>query len=141
MSNNINIKRGILLGNSLSPLLSCISLIPLSFHSHHSLTNSSRYGYKFGAEQITHLFYTGHLKLYGKDDSKRERFLRIVKGFTDDIGMEIGFGKCTKGVFKRGKLEKSDRKVQLDEKTMIWSQKRFGSILVLMNLVECNTPQ
>ena len=87
------------------------------------------------------MFYTGDLKLYGKDDSKRERFLRIVKGFTDDIGMEIGLGKCTKGVFKRGKLEKSDRKVQLDEKTMIWSQKRFASILVLMNLVECNTPQ
>ena len=30
------------------------------------------------------------LKLYTKDDSKLEGYLRIVKGFSDDIGMEFG---------------------------------------------------
>ena len=45
MSDNINMKRGILQGDSLSPLLFCISLIPLSLE-----LNSSFYGYKIGTE-------------------------------------------------------------------------------------------
>ena len=51
ISDNINSKRGIFKGDSLSPLLFCISLIPLS-----SELNSSGYGYKIGTEWITHLF-------------------------------------------------------------------------------------
>ena len=85
MSDNINIKSGIFQGDSLSPLLFCILLIPLSLEF-----NSSGYGYKIGTECITHLFYMDDLKLYTKDDSKLEGYLRIVKGFSDDIGMEFG---------------------------------------------------
>ena len=58
------------------------------------------------------------LKLYAKDDSELERLLRIVKGFSDDIGMELGLSKCTKPTFKRDKLENSDH-AWLDEETMI----------------------
>ena len=57
------------------------------------------------------------LKLYAKDDSELEGFLRIVKG-SDDIGMDFGLSKCAKTTFKRGKLEMSDH-VQLDKETMI----------------------
>ena len=104
MSDNINIKRGIFQGDSLSPLLFCISLIPLSLE-----LNSSGYGYKIGTDWITHLFYMDDLKLYAKDDSELEGLLKIVKGFSDDIGMEFGL---------RGKLENPDH-VRLDEETMI----------------------
>ena len=48
------------------------------------------------------------LKLYAKDDSELEGHLRIVKGFSDDTGMEFGLSKCVKATFKRSKLEKSD---------------------------------
>ena len=74
------------------------------------------------------------LKLNAKDDSELEGLLRIVKGFSDDIGMEFGLSKCAKATFKRGKLETSDH-VRLDEETVIIST------LVLMSLVEFNTPQ
>ena len=50
------------------------------------------------------------MKLYAKDNSKLERFLQIVKGFSGDIGMEFGLSKCAKATFKRSKLEKSDEK-------------------------------
>ena len=113
MSDNINIKRGIFQGDSLSPLLFCISLIPLSLE-----LNSLGYGYKIRTERITHLFYMDDLKLYAKDDNELEGLLRIVKGFSDDIGMEFWLSKCAKATFKRGKLEKSDH-VRLDEETMI----------------------
>ena len=113
MSDNINIRREIFQGDSLSPLLFCISLIPLSLE-----LNSSSYGYKIGTERITYLFYMDDLKLYAKDYSELEGLLRIVKGFSYDIGMEFGFSKCAKATFKRGKLEKSDH-ARLDEETMI----------------------
>ena len=113
MSDTINIKRGIFQGESLSPLLFCISLVPLSLE-----LNSSGYGYKIRAERITHLFYMDDLKLHAKDDSELEELLRIVKGFNDDIGMEFGLSKCAKATIKRGKLEKYDH-VQLDEEIII----------------------
>ena len=64
------------------------------------------------------MFYMDDLKLYAKDDNELEGLLRIVKGFSDDIGMEFGLSKCAKATFKRGKLEESDH-VRLDEETMI----------------------
>ena len=114
MSDNINIKRGFFHGDSLPLLLFCIiPLVPLSLE-----LNSSGYGYKIGTDRITGLFYMDNLKLYTKDDSEIEWLLRIVKGFSDDIGMEFGLSKCAKATSKRGKLEKSDH-VWLDEETMI----------------------
>ena len=113
MSDNINIKSGIFLGDSLSPLLFWISLISLSKE-----VNSSGYRYKIGIGRITHLFYKDDLKLYAKDDGELEGLLRIVKGFSDDIGMDFGLSKCAKASFKRRKLEKSDH-VRLKEETMI----------------------
>ena len=109
MSDNINIKRGIFQGYSLSPLLFCISLIPISLE-----LNSLGYGYKIKTERMTHLFYMDDLKLYAKDHNELEGLLRIVKGFSDDTGMEYGLSKCAKATVKRGKLEKSDH-VRLDE--------------------------
>ena len=64
------------------------------------------------------MFNIYDLKLYTKDDSELGGLLGIVKGISDDIGMEFGLSKCVKDTFKRGKLEKSDY-VRLDEKTMI----------------------
>ena len=113
MFDNIHIKKGIFQGDSLSPLLFCISIIPLSLG-----LNSSGYGYKTETEWITYLFYMDNLKLYGKYNSELEGFLRIVKGSSDDIGMESGLSTCANTIFKRGKLEKSSH-VRLDEKTMI----------------------
>ena len=109
MSDNINIKMGIFRGDSLSPLLLCISLIPLSLE-----LSSSGCGYKIGTDQITHLFYMDDLKLYAKVDSELGKLLRIVKGFSDGIGMEFGLSKCAKATFQGGKLGKPNH-VQLDE--------------------------
>ena len=59
MSDNINIKKGIFQGDSLSPLLFCISLITLSLK-----LIFLGYGYKIRTERITHLFYMDDLKLF-----------------------------------------------------------------------------
>ena len=55
---------------------------------------------------------------HAKYEGELEWLLRIVKGLSDDIGMEFGLSKCVKATFKKGKLEKSDH-VRLDEETVI----------------------
>ena len=72
------------------------------------------------------------LKLYLKDDSELEGLLRIVKGFSDDVGMEFELSKCAKTTFNRVTLEKFDH-VRLDEETMTkdWEQEKVYKYLVV----------
>ena len=44
------------------------------------------------------------LRLYNKNDQEQVGELKIVKRFTDDIGMGFGLEKCAKANFKKGKL-------------------------------------
>ena len=62
-SDKININCGISQGDSLSSLLFCWSLIPLT-----NKLNNSKYGYEIYEQTINHLFYMDDLKLYGKSE-------------------------------------------------------------------------
>lgn len=90
-SRKINICSGIFQRDSLSPLLFCIALAPLS-----SLRNSSGYGFKTSYMVMNHLFYMNDLKTITKNDEEQQSQLTIVKGFSDDIKMEFGMEKCAK---------------------------------------------
>jgi len=58
----VGIRRGIFQGDTLSPLLFVVAMIPLSY-----LLNKETMGYKFGKEgkKINHLLFMDDLKLYG----------------------------------------------------------------------------
>ena len=114
-SRPLQISSGIFQGDSLSPLLFCLALAPLS-----AMLNMSTYGYRTGTNQehITHLFYMDDLKTYAKDDNQQAGLLNIVKTFSDDINMEFGLDKCAKATFKRGKLIKTDN-IELGKNTII----------------------
>ena len=81
----IMIKSGIFEGDSLSPLLFCLTLAPLS-----SLINESTYGYHTQGHKITQLLYMDDLKMYAKNDNQQIDLLSIVKKFSDNIKMEYG---------------------------------------------------
>ena len=100
-TDQIRIKRGIFQGDSLSPLLFCLALVPLT-----SELATSGYGYKISntSAPINNLFYMDDLKLYSKDEQEQIGELKIVKQLSDDIGMEFGLEKCAKASFKKGKL-------------------------------------
>ena len=102
---NINIKRGIFQGDSLSPLLFIMAMIPLSM-----LLNKEVFGYKFKncPTKINHLFFMDDLKLYGKTERELNELMSIVDNFSSDIGMEFGFDKCAMLVMKAGVKVKSE---------------------------------
>jgi len=113
-SRPLNINSGIFQGDSLSPLLFCVALAPLS-----SLLNETGYGYNTrSGEKINHLFYMDDLKTYAKNDKEQTGILHTVKTFSDDIRMEFGLEKCAKATFKKGKLTNSQN-IQIDIDTTI----------------------
>ena len=76
------------------------------------------YGYKIYGEKINHLSYEDELKLYRKNYYELNGFLKIVKIFSDKLGMTFGLEKCAKATFTRGKL-KHDISTLLDTNTKI----------------------
>ena len=67
-TDQIKIKRGLLQGDSILPLLFCLALVPLT-----SELATSGYGYKISntSAAISHLFYMEDLKLYSKKDQEQ----------------------------------------------------------------------
>ena len=112
-SRKININSGIFQGDSLSPLLFCLALAPLS-----TLLNSTKHGYEAKKRKINHLFYMDDLKAYAMNDEQLKKLLDIIKIFSDDIKMEFGLGKCAKATFIKGKLTKTSN-IVLNQDTAI----------------------
>ena len=102
----VNITRGIFQGDSLSPLLFVICLIPMS-----ALLRDAKQGYvmnKNTEDKINHLLCMDDLKLYGKTKNELESLVQTVRIFTDDVRMRFGLSKCATLTMKRGKKDKDD---------------------------------
>ena len=97
----VNIKRGIFQGDSLSPLLFIVALIPLSM-----VLRQVKAGYDLGKRKgsLNHLLFMDDLKLFGKNEKQVDTLVNTVRIFSNDIGMEFGISKCAVLVMKRGKL-------------------------------------
>lgn len=96
---SINIRRGIFQGDSLSPLLFVIALIPLTI-----MLRKVKSGYLMrNKSKVNHLLYMDDLKIYAKNSMELESLINTVRIFSGDIGMEFGLQKCAILVMKRGK--------------------------------------
>ena len=81
----VNIKRGIFQGDSLSPLPFVIALIPLTL-----ILRKATAGYHFTDKtKVNHLLFMDDLKLYGKDKAQLESLTQTVRIFSHDIGMQF----------------------------------------------------
>jgi hypothetical protein len=101
----VNIRRGIFQGDSLSPLLFVAAMIPLTI-----ILRQTRLGYQTSksAEKISHLLYMDDLKLYGKSAAELESLLNTVRIFSNDISMEFGLDKCATLTIQRGKVTNTE---------------------------------
>ena len=100
----VNIRRGIFQGDSLSPLLFVICMIPLT----HALCKAKAKYTLGGGEKINHLLFMDDLKLYGKSENKIKGSVSTVAVFSQDIGMEFGIKKCCVIIMNRGKVRLTD---------------------------------
>ncbi|XP_044261169.1 uncharacterized protein LOC123009112 [Tribolium madens] len=124
----VTFRRGVFQGDSLSPLLFCISLLPLSI----ALRKTK--GYTCGPpshrrHKVTHLFNMDDLKLYASGERELQQSLRVVQEYTHAIGMEFGTDKCVLVHIKRGRCGEYGEDEQLAD----------GSILKHLNAGETYT--
>ena len=95
----VDIRRGIFQGDSLSPLLFVLCLSPLSL-----LMQREVAGYRFGSrkKKLNHLLFMDDLKLFGRSERELKDLVEVVRIFSKDIGMEFGLDKCAVLVLKNG---------------------------------------
>ena len=101
----VNVKRGIFQGDSLSPLMFVLSMVPLSL-----ILKKVNACYKWGKKEykLNHLLFMDDLKLYAKSEEQTNTLVRTVYVFSTDIGMEFGIKKCGILTMKRGKIVKKE---------------------------------
>ena len=100
----VEIKRGIFQGDSLSPLLFVISLIPLTL-----ILRKMKAAYHFvNKEKMNHMLFMDDLKLLAKNEKGLDSLVHTVRIFSEDIGMEFGIEKCAMLVLKGGKRTRSE---------------------------------
>ena len=97
----VNIRRGIFQGDSLSPLLFVMALIPLTL-----VLRKVKAGYDLAGRRgvVNHLLFMDDLKIYGKSEKQVYTLLNTVRVFSQDIGMQFGINKCAVLLLKRGKV-------------------------------------
>ena len=105
-SGPLRIRSGVLQGDSFSPLLFCLAMVPIS----HALNNTN-YGYKMASGKLTktqltlsHQFYMDDLKLYASSESNLKELLRIVETISLAISMKINLKKCAVAHYVPGLL-------------------------------------
>ena len=101
----VNVKRGIFQGDSLSTLLFVLSMVPLSL-----ILKKVNACYKWEKKEykLNHLLFMDDLKLYAKSEEQTNTLERTVYVLSTDIGMEFRIKKCGILTMKRGKIVKSE---------------------------------
>ena len=122
----VQIRRGIFRGDSLSPLLFCMALNPLSTE-----LNRTGCGYRMSTgngrtakrQLISHLLYMDDLKLCGRNPDQLDGLLHTVHTFSDDIRMTFGLDKCAIADFVNGKLSGHNAGVKVGKRrpSRVWN--------------------
>ena len=96
----VNIRRGIFQGDSFSPMLFVIALIPITL-----VLRKINMGYKLTKEGpvINHMFFMDDLKLFARNENEIDSLVQTVQLCCEDIGMQFGISKCAVLSMKRGK--------------------------------------
>ena len=96
---DLQFRRGLFQGDSLSPLLFCLSIAPIS----HALRETMGAIVPYLDHPVTHLFFMDNLKVYAESSDALGDTLRVVDRVSRAVGMELGLRKCAVAHIKRGK--------------------------------------
>ena len=100
----VHIRRGIQ-GDSLSPLLFVICLIPMPL-----VLRKVKAGYSFGNDKpkVNQLLFMDDMKLFGRSSVEIDKLVSTVYLVSAYMQMEFGIRKCGVLVLKKGKVDDSD---------------------------------
>ncbi|XP_014781114.1 uncharacterized protein LOC106876884 [Octopus bimaculoides] len=108
----VTINKGIFKGESSSPLLFVIVLIPLSVVLRKI---KEYYELRKNGPHLSHLLFMDDLKLFAKTEPEKERLVETVRMCSKDIGMEFGISKCEVLTLERGKRELPNGEIMEDQ--------------------------
>ena len=105
ISGEVDIRRGIFQGDSLSPLLFVLYMVPISW-----LLRRTKTDYEWGNKgfKLNHLLFMDELKLFAKRKNQIDSLVQTVCIFSEDIGMQFGIGKYGVLIMERGKIIRTD---------------------------------
>ena len=95
----VKIKRGTFQGDSLSPLVFVLALIPLSLISRKA---KAAYEFSVSKEKINHPLFMDDLKLYCRSEKGLDSLVQTLRVFSKDIGIQFGIEKCAMLVIEKG---------------------------------------
>ena len=91
-------KRGLFQGDSLSPLLFCLCVTPLTY----ALNEEKGVELVSLEGRLSHLFFMDDLKVYAKGEESLKQSLRVVDRVSRAVGMELGLRKCAAAHMRGG---------------------------------------
>ena len=111
---DLHYHRGLFQGDSLSPLLFCLSIVPLS----HALRSIDGYKSRSFGGRVTHLLFMDDLKVYVRDERAMKKALSLVDRVSKAVRMELGLRKCAVANIIRGKLQEGGVLALSDDRTV-----------------------
>ena len=98
----MNIRRGIFQGDSLSPLLFVLIMLPLTL-----VLRKMRAGYRLAKDMmpVNRLLFMDDLKLHGAGKDQLDSLVQVVRIFSQDIRMLFGLDKCEVLEMRRGRQQ------------------------------------
>ena len=89
-------------GDFLSPLLFCLSILPLS----HALGKSTGYRIRRSKLKISilHMLYMDDMKVYAETPAALNETPSVVDRVASAVGMKLGLKKCGTAHLKKGKV-------------------------------------
>ena len=111
----VNIRRGIFQGDSLSPLLFIVSMIPMTM-----ILRKTGKGYQLGRQGlvINHLMFMDDIKIYGKNVKDLDSLVQTIRIITEDMRMEFGIDKCAVANISKGKTIQTEGITLPDDRTI-----------------------
>ena len=101
----VDIRKGIFQGDSLSPLLFVLCIVPLTW-----LLKRAKAGYEWGNKgfKLNYLLLMDDLKWFAESKNQIDSLVQTVDIFSEDIGMQFGIKKCELLIMERGKVIRTD---------------------------------